>query len=119
MNPPLNGRAAAPGGLDGLRNLPDDLRAARAARIWPEIADPTSAQRAAMPHRVDCGGVTVRDMQEAFAAELHRLKRWCREHCEGAFSVEPIRGPAAGRDTGRRFRFAEQGDAAFFRLSCL
>jgi hypothetical protein len=57
-------------------------------------------------------------MGEAFAAELHRLKRWCREYCGSVFSVEPIRGPAKGLDTGRRFLFADDADAAAFRLFC-
>lgn len=118
MTGPSDARAAASAGAAGLRKLLEGVRAAQAARIWPEIADPTAVQRAAMPHRVDCEGVTVHDMGEGFAAELHRLKRWCREYCEGALSVEPIRDPAKGRDTGRRFLFAEDDDAAAFRLSC-
>lgn len=119
MIAPPDGRAAASAGAAGLRKLLGSIRAAQAARIWPEVADPTDAQRAAMPHRVDCEGVTVHDMGEAFAAELHRLKRWCRQHCTTVFAVEPIRDPATRRDTGRRFRFADDEDAAAFRLSCL
>ncbi|GAA0577259.1 hypothetical protein GCM10009416_14830 [Craurococcus roseus] len=102
-----------------MRKLLGGIRAARATRIWPEVTDPTDAQRAAMPHGVDCEGVTVHDLGPIFGAELHRLKRWCREHREGAFSVEPIRDPATRQDTGRRFRFSRLEDAALFRLSCL
>ena len=118
MTGPLDARAAASAGAAGLRNLLEGVRAAQAARIWSEIADPSDAQRAAMPYGVDCEGVTVHDMGEGLAAELHRLKRWCREYCEGVFSVGPTRDPATRRDTGRRFIFAEDTDAAAFRLSC-
>ncbi len=119
MSAPSDGRAAASEAIAGVRKLLDGLKAAQAARIRPEIADPTDVQHAAMPYEVDCEGVTVHDLGAAFGAELHRLKRWCREYCEGVFSVEPIRDPATRRDTGRRFRFADDMDAAAFRLSCL
>ncbi len=111
--------AAKSADVGAIRAFLDGLRAARAARIWPEIADPTSAQRAAMPHEIDCDGLTVHDMGEGFADELHRLKLWCRENCEGVFAVEPVRDRGGGPDTGRRFRFSDETDAAFFRLSCL
>jgi hypothetical protein len=117
LNPALNGCATDVRANAGMRNLLDGFRAARAARIWPEIADPSSAQRAAMPYGIDCDGVTVHDMGEAFADELHGRKRWCRENCTGVFSVEPIRDPGTSRDTGRRFRFSDPTDAAMFRLS--
>lgn len=93
----------------------------------PRSADPVAAEtpqtkeESASPGPdtgVDCEGVTVHDMGEGFADELHRLKRWCQEHCGGVFSVEPIRDPTKGRDTGRRFISAEDTDAAAFRLSC-
>jgi len=35
------------------------------------------------------------------------------------FAVEPIRHRGGGPDTGWRFRFSDETDAAFFRLSCL
>ncbi len=106
-------------GVCTMRAFLDSLRAAQAARIWPEIADPTASQREAMPHEIDCEGVTVHDLGEAFADEFHRLKLWCRENCEGVFAVEPIRRRGGGPDTGRRFRFSDKTDAALFRLSCL
>ena len=114
----MEARTAAPAGIASLRRLLDGLKAARAARIWPEIADPTDAQRAAMRYGVDCEGVTVHDLGPAFAYELQALKGWCRENCTREFAVEPIRNAAVGRDTGRRFRFAEEFDAAAFRLFC-
>jgi hypothetical protein len=43
----------------------------------------------------------------AFAAEFHGRKPWCRENCRGGFAVEPIRPEGAGRDTERRFLFAD------------
>lgn len=111
-------RAAASAVVAGLRKLSEGIRATQAARIWPEIADPTDAQRAAMRYGIDCEGVTVHDLGPAFAYELQALKGWCRENCTGQFAVEPIRDAAVGRDTGRRFRFAEEFDAAAFRLFC-
>lgn len=72
-----------------------------------------------MSYGVDCEGVTVHDLGAAFGAELHRFKRWCRECCTGAFAVEPIRDPVTRLDTGRRFLFADEENAAAFRLSCL
>lgn len=119
MTAPFDVHAAASAGTAGLRGLVADLRAARAARIWPEIADPTDAQHAAMRYGVDCEGVTVHDLGAAFGAEFHRLKRWCREYCTEAFAVEPIRDTATRRGTGRRFCFAYEEDAAALRLSCL
>ena len=91
------------------------LRAAHAERIRPEIGWPSPAQRAALRSEVECHGVTVRDLGEAFAAEFHGRKRWCRETCRGAFAVEAIREDEMGCDTGRRFRFADAADAAAFR----
>jgi hypothetical protein len=70
-----------------------------------------------MPHEIDCEGVTVDDLGEAFADELHGRKRWCRENCAGVFTVEPIRRLPLGPDTGRRFCFSDQTAAAMFRLS--
>jgi hypothetical protein len=111
------GRTATAGANAGLRRLLDGVRAAQAARIWPEIADPTTAQRDAMPYEIDCAGVTVHDLGEAFAVELHDRKRRCRDNCTGVFAVEPTRDRRIGRDTGRRFRFSDRTDAAMFRLS--
>ncbi len=51
----------------------------------------------------------------AFAAEFHGRKPWCRENCRGGFAVEPIRPEGAGRDTERRFLFADAADPAAFR----
>ena len=62
-------------------------------------------------------GATADDLGEAFADELHRRKRWCRENCEGFFTVGPIRHSPLGPDTGRRFCFSDRTDAAAFRLS--
>ncbi len=54
-------------------------------------------------------------MGGAFAGEVHGRKRWCRENCHSAFCAEPVREDSAGRDTGRRFLFADAADAAAFR----
>ena len=102
-----------------MRRALDALKAERAARIWPEIADPTPAERAAMPHEIDCEGVTADDLGEAFADELHRRKRWCRENCDG--NLHRRADPASARldpTTGRRFCFSDQIEMRrMFRLS--
>jgi hypothetical protein len=96
-----------------MRRIMDAVRAAHAARVRPEVGKPTSAQRAAMPHVVECRGLTVHDPGAAFAEAFQGRRLWCRENCRGLFAVEPIRD--AERDTGRRFRFADEADAAGFR----
>ncbi len=98
-----------------MRAILEAVRAAHAERIRPEIGSPSPAGRATLRFEVECRGLTVHDMGEAFAAEFHGRRRWCREHCRGAFSVEPIRKDGVGRDAGRRFLFADAADAAAFR----
>lgn len=99
-----------------MRKLMDGVRIAHAARIWPEIDNPTTAQRATMPHVVECPSLTVHDLGKGFAEKFLRRKLWCRECCEHEFTVEPIWDHAEGRDIGRRFLFADQTEAAMFRL---
>ncbi len=98
-----------------MRAILEAAHAAHAERIRPEIGWPSPAERAALRFGVECQGLTVQDVGEAFAAEFHGRKRWCRENCRGAFVVEPMREEGAGRDTGRRFLFADAADAAAFR----
>ena len=98
--------------VPAVRAILEAVRAAHAERIRPEVGWPSPAERAALRFEAECHGLTVHDMGEAFAAEFHRRKRWCREHCRGAFAVEPMRENGTGRDSGRCFRFA---DAAAFR----
>ena len=98
-----------------MRAILEAVRAAHAERIRPEIGWPNPAERAALRFEVECHGLTVHDLGEAFAAEFHGRERWCRDNCRGAFSVEPIRPEGGGRDTGRRFLFAGAADAAAFR----
>lgn len=112
-------RPTAAAGAAGLRKFFEGVKVAQAARIWPEIANPTDAEREAMRYGVDCEGVTVHDLGAGFGAEFQRLKGWCREHCTEAFAVEPTRDPVTRQYTGRRFRFSRMEDAALFRLSCL
>ena len=100
-----------------MRKLMDAARAAHAARIWPEIDNPTAEQRADMPHMVELSGVTVHDLGEAFAEELWDRRLGCRENCEHEFAVEPVWERAEGRDVGRRFLFADHIEAAIFRLA--
>jgi hypothetical protein len=59
----------------------------------------------------------VHELAKAFAHEFQGRRLWCREHCEGSFTVEPIRSAVEGRDTGRRFLFSDRTDAAVFRLT--
>ena len=107
---------AAPRPLDPrTRAILEAVRAAHAERIRPEVGWPNAAERAALRFEVECPGLTLHDLGEAFAAEFHGRKRRCREHCRGAFAVEPISEDGMGRDTGRRFLFADAADAAAFR----
>ena len=101
--------------VPAVRAILEAVRAAHAERFRPEIGWPSPAQRAALPYEVECHGLTLHDMGEAFAAAFHGRKRWCRDNCRGAFAVEPIRPEGGGRDTGRRFLFAHAADAAAFR----
>jgi hypothetical protein len=100
-----------------MRGIMDRVRAAHAARIWPEIDNPTPEQRAAMPFEIDCDGLTVHDFGKAFADEFQGRRLWCRQHCKGAFCIEPMWDAAERRDTGRRFLFRDEMDAALFRLT--
>ena len=93
------------------------VTAARTEWIRPEIGWPSGAGRTALRFEVECHGLTVHDLGEAFAGELQRRKGWCRERCRGAFSVGPIRPDGGRRDTGRRFLFSDAADAAAFRRS--
>ena len=106
-----------PAAKAAMRKLMDVARAAHEARIWPEIDNPTTAQRTAMPHVVECFALTVHDLGDAFADEFWDRRLWCREYCEHEFAVEPIWDRTKGRDTGRRFLFADQTEAAMFRLT--
>jgi hypothetical protein len=111
-------RASSQQGSDvTMRAIMDRVRAAHAERIWPEISNPTSEQHASMPHEIDCPGLTAHDLGEAFADEFQGRRLWCRRYCEGTFTVEPMWCGADRRDIGRRFLFADQTDAALFRLS--
>ncbi len=101
--------------VPAVRAILEAVRAAHAERIRPEIGWPRPAERAALCHEVECHGLTVHDLGQAFAGEFHRRKRWCRENCRGAFSVEPLREHGAGRDTGRRLLFSDEAEAAAFR----
>jgi hypothetical protein len=98
-----------------MRKLMDGVRAEYAKRIWPEIDNATAEQQAAMHHVVDCHGLTVHALGQAFAEEFQGRRLWCRKNCRSEFSVAPIRDAALGRDTGRRFSFTDQTEAATFR----
>ena len=98
-----------------MRAILEAVRAAHAQRIRPEVVWPSPAERSLLRFEVECHGLTVHGMAEAFAGEFHGRKRWCRENCRGAFAVEPIRPEGGGRDAGRRFLFADAADAAAFR----
>jgi hypothetical protein len=100
-----------------MRKLMDGVRATHAARIWPEIDNPTAAQHAAMPHVIECPGLTVHDLGDAFAEEIWGRRLWCRENCEHQFTIEPVWDRTEGRDTGRRFLFADHVEAVMFRLT--
>ena len=75
-------RYAEIAGLNPLRPEPtrhavlDAVRAAHAERIRPEVAWPSPAGRAALRYAVECHGLTVHGMGEAFAGEFHGRRRW-------------------------------------------
>jgi hypothetical protein len=50
-----------------------------------------------------------------FERELRDRRDWCENNTTGAYEVGPI-GPDPERLTGRRFKFANQRDAALFKL---
>ena len=101
--------------VPAVRAILEALRAAHAEGIRPEIGRPSPAEHAALRSEVECRGLTVHDLGEAFARGFDGRKRWCRENCRGAFAVEPVREDGRGRDTGRRFLFADAADAAAFQ----
>jgi hypothetical protein len=102
-------------GKTSMRRVMDAVRAVNAVQIWPEIGNPTADQQAAMPHVVDCHGLTVHDLGQVFAEEFQGRRLWCRKNCRSEFAVAPLRN--GERDTGRRFSFADQTEAAMFRLT--
>jgi hypothetical protein len=102
-------------GKTSMRRVMDAVRAVNAVQIWPEIVNPTADQQDAMRHVIDCPGLTVHDLGQAFADEFQGRRLWCRKNCRRGFSVAPIREAALERDTGRRFSFADSMEAARFR----
>ena len=99
-----------------MRAIMEEVGTAHAERIRPEVGWHSPADRAAFRFEVECHGLTGHDLGEAFAGGFHGRKRWCRENCRSGFAVEPIRPEGgAGRDSGRRFLFSDQADAAAFR----
>jgi hypothetical protein len=116
--PSLSKNAATGGPAASMRGIMDRVRAAHAERIWPEIDNPSREQRASMSYAVECSGLTVHDLDLAFAAEFQGRRLWCRDHCGGTFTVEPVWSAADQRDTGRRFLFSDESDAERFRLTC-
>lgn len=97
-----------------MQAITEAVKASHAVRIRPEIGNPTPEQQAAMPFVVECPGLTVHDLGQAFAEEFQGRRLWCRENCQGVFAMESIR-PSGGRDAGRSFRFSDEADAARFR----
>jgi hypothetical protein len=69
-----------------------------------------------MPYEVDCDGLTGVKLQPGdFERELRERRDWCKNNAIGEYDVEPI-GPDPERLTARRFKFANQRDAALFKL---
>jgi hypothetical protein len=98
-----------------MRKIMDGVRAVYAERIWPETDNATADQQDAMRHVVECHGLTVDELGQAFADAFQGRRLWCRKNCRSEFAVAPIRDAALGRDTGRRFSFADSMEAARFR----
>lgn len=73
------------------------------------------ARRAATPYVVDCPGLAREVIGDRkFERQFWERRNWCESHCPGDHEIEPIRDHQ-GRLTGRRFRFADEYDAAKFR----
>jgi hypothetical protein len=97
-----------------MRSMMDQVRAAHAARLWPEIDRFSPGYDAMMHFKAECDGLTVHVLGEAFAGAFQSRRLWCRENCASPFTVEPILA-AHGHDVGRRFRFSDKNDATRFR----
>jgi hypothetical protein len=89
-------------------------RAAATAGLKPAV---TQSRLAAMMHVVECVGLTRVVLQGIgeFEKALNERRQWCEEHCQGEYVIESL-GPNPEELTGRRFRFANESDAALFRL---
>jgi hypothetical protein len=73
------------------------------------------ARLAATPYVVDWVGLTREDLGDAmFEERLWAARHWCNERCPNDHEIEPIRDQ--GRLIGRQFRFANDADAALFKL---
>jgi hypothetical protein len=74
------------------------------------------ARRAATPYVVDCPDLS-REMigDREFEKQFSERRDWCEERCYDNHEIESIRDQRM-RLVGRRFRFANEGDAALFRM---
>lgn len=90
------------------------VSAAHAARIYPEV-NLWVGDALHLTHAVECAGLTVDALGEAFARAMWDRRCWCRRNCNGEFAVIPMRNGGQGPDTGRRFLFSDADDAARFR----
>jgi hypothetical protein len=69
-----------------------------------------------LPYVVDCVGLTEDDLgYPAFPQALQERREWCRESCRHGYEIEPIRDEQM-RLIGRRFYFADQGEATLFKV---
>ena len=73
------------------------------------------ARHAATPYVVEWRGLTREHIGDAeFEEKLWEARHWCNERCPQDYEIEPIR--ERGRLVGRQFRFANDNDAALFKL---
>src|SRR4051812_19585791 len=87
--------------------LSEKLASLRAATsIPPHVA----------PHVIDAVGLSEENLgQRRSAQELVARREWIAENCHGRHEIEPIRDTQM-RLVGRRFKFADEVDAVFFKL---
>jgi hypothetical protein len=95
---------------------PDQIFQRIAARNGVKLGWIDDAQRAVTPYTVDVTGLTVANLQQRFAEEMHGRVHWCKDpsNCPGVFEVEALRH--SGVEVGRTFRFATLADATLFKL---
>jgi hypothetical protein len=97
------------------RITPEQMIRDMAFRHGVRVGFIDEARRAATPHIVEWRGLSREDIGDAlFEAKFCAARRWCDERCPQDYEIEPIRDH--GRLSGRLFRFADDTDAALFKL---
>lgn len=76
-----------------------------------------NTRRAATPYVIDCPDLSRERLgEQEFKKQFSARRDWCRKQCPYDHEIEPIDDEAL-YSAGRRFRFANQGDAALFKMN--